>query len=59
MSAINETLSMGGYGFYVWTSYGLFVLMLLWDGLLPTWRTKRLLRTLARRQQREKARRTA
>jgi heme exporter protein D len=59
MSGINDVLSMGGYGFYVWTSYALFVLTLLWDGLLPSWRTRRLLRTLARRQQREKARRTA
>ncbi|MEZ5456394.1 MAG: heme exporter protein CcmD [Lysobacteraceae bacterium] len=26
---------MGKYGLYVWSSYGLFVLMLIWDLLWP------------------------
>jgi heme exporter protein D len=50
--------AMGGYGFYVWTSYAIFVAVLLWDGLLPRLRTRHLLRDIARRQQRDKARRT-
>jgi heme exporter protein D len=53
-----EFFAMGGYGFYVWSSYILFVLVLLWDGLVPSWRGRRLLRSLALRQQRDKARRT-
>jgi heme exporter protein D len=51
-----EFFAMGGYGFYVWGSYGLFVLVLLWDGLLPSVRARRLLRSIVRREQRETAR---
>jgi heme exporter protein D len=52
---LGEFLAMGGYAFYVWTSYLVFVLVLAWDGLVPAWRGRRLLRELARRQQRESA----
>jgi heme exporter protein D len=53
---VGEFFAMGGYGFYVWTSYILFVLVLIWDGLVPSWRARRLLRGLARRQQRDDSR---
>jgi heme exporter protein D len=56
--AVASFFAMGGYGFYVWTSYAIFALVLLWDGLLPRLRTRHLLRDIARRQQRDKARRT-
>lgn len=56
---MSEFLSMGGYGFYVWTSYAAFVLMLLWDGLAPRLRARRLLRELGRREQRRQARKSA
>jgi heme exporter protein D len=55
-ATIGEFFAMGGYGFYVWTSYAVFFLILLWDGLVPSWRARRLLRDLARRQQRLQAR---
>jgi heme exporter protein D len=54
---MGEFFAMGGYGFYVWASYLVFVLVLVWDGLVPSWRARRLLREIARRQQREQARR--
>ncbi len=52
---MNDFFAMGGYAFYVWTSVALFVLMLVWDGLSPTLKMRRLLRELARREQREQA----
>jgi heme exporter protein D len=41
-------LDMGGYALYVWTSYGLMLVLLLMNGLLPYWR----LRTSLKRQKR-------
>ncbi|HPF73540.1 MAG: heme exporter protein CcmD [Rhodanobacteraceae bacterium] len=51
-----EALSMGKYGFYVWTSYGAFVAFLLWDWLAPRWQRRRLLRDIQQRERREAAR---
>lgn len=44
---------MGGYEAYVWSSYGLFVLLLVLDFLAPRRRERAALRKLALRQQRE------
>jgi len=49
---MNEFFHMGGYGFYVWTSYGLALLVLLANLLSPILLKKKLLRELARREQR-------
>ena len=46
-------LEMGGYEFYVWSSYALFLLALAWDFLLPRLREQRAWRTVKRRIQRD------
>ena len=47
------------HAFYVWTAYALFGATLLWDFLAPRLRERRALRGLARRAQRDAARRGA
>lgn len=54
---MSDFLSMGGYGFYVWSSYGLFAAMLVWDLLAPRLRERATLRQLALKQRRDAARR--
>ncbi len=49
---MKEFFHMGGYGFYVWTSYGIALLILLANLLSPILLKKKLLRELARREQR-------
>ncbi len=49
---MNEFFHMGGYAFYVWTSYGLALLVLLANVLSPILLKKKLLSELARREQR-------
>ncbi len=43
---------MGGYAFYVWTSYGITAAVLLWNLLAPIMLRKQLLRQLALKQRR-------
>jgi heme exporter protein D len=50
---MNEFFQMGGYAFYVWGSYGLTLIVLLINLLIPIYREKTLLRTLARKIQRK------
>lgn len=47
-----EFFAMGGYAFYVWTSYGITFAVLLVNILLPVLQRKTLLRSLALKQQR-------
>jgi heme exporter protein D len=47
-----EFFYMGGYAFYVWTSYGITFLILLFNIVSPIWQRKKLLRSLALKQQR-------
>ena len=54
MSQINEFLHMGGYAFYVWTSYGLGVIVILLNTVLPMQREKKIIQNLKKRQEREK-----
>jgi heme exporter protein CcmD len=56
---VNEAFDMGRYGFYVWGSYALFGAMLAWDLIVPRLRGRRVLRDIARRAQREAARKSA
>ncbi len=42
-------LQMGGYAFYVWTAYGLSLVVLVINAVVPPRRERRLLRQLARR----------
>ena len=48
-----DFLNMGGYAFYVWTSYGISLAVMILNIILPIRREKELLRSLAKRQQRE------
>ncbi|NJO15828.1 MAG: heme exporter protein CcmD [Thioploca sp.] len=50
---MNEFFHMGGYAFYVWTSYGLALLVLLANFLIPLNYERALLRTLARKLRRK------
>ena len=50
-----EFFNMGGYAFFVWTSYGLAALVLIINAVLPSIREKTIKQTLARRYRREAA----
>lgn len=52
--SLTEFLHMGGYGFYVWTSYGLTLVVLVINVLIPIWRRQKLIADFARRLRREK-----
>jgi heme exporter protein D len=49
---LSEFLNMGGYAFYVWTSYGLTLVVLLANIIVPIVQRKQLLRSLSLKQQR-------
>jgi heme exporter protein D len=49
---LEEFLNMGGYAFYVWTSYGLTLVVLLVNIIVPIVQRKQLLRSLSLKQQR-------
>lgn len=46
---MEKFLQMGGYAFYVWSAYGLSLVILTLNAVLPGRRERRLLRQLARR----------
>ncbi len=46
---MSEFLHMGGYAFYVWTSYGLALAILLWQFLAPLRMHRQLLARLRRK----------
>ena len=46
-------LAMGGHGPYVWSCYGLTLLVLLFNGLAPGRRQRRFLREQGARQRRQ------
>ncbi|ALG67740.1 heme exporter protein CcmD [Beggiatoa leptomitoformis] len=50
---MNDFFNMGGYAFYVWTSYGLAFLILGANLLIPLSHKRELLQTLARRARRK------
>lgn len=54
----NDVFSMGGYGFYVWSSYALFVAVLAWDFITPRLRERATLRRIAMKQRRAETRNT-
>lgn len=49
---LESFLNMGGYAFYVWTSYGLTTAVLLWNLFAPILQRKQLLRQMASKQKR-------
>lgn len=50
--SLEEFFHMGGYAFYVWTSYGLTAAVLLFTLVAPIVQRKQLLRQLALKQKR-------
>jgi heme exporter protein D len=49
---ITEFFNMGGYAFYVWTSYGLTLVVLLANIIIPIVQRKQLLQSLSLKQKR-------
>ena len=49
---MSEFLHMGGYAFYVWTSYGLARVLLVANVVVPIWRRKQFFREMSRKQRR-------
>lgn len=48
-----EFWDMGGYGAYVWSSYGIALVVLLFNAVEPYWRLRRTERRIARGTARE------
>ncbi len=46
---MREFFHMGGYALYVWPSYGLALVVLLWNVILPMLRKKRHIANIKRR----------
>jgi heme exporter protein D len=38
---MSEFLHMGGYAFFVWTSFGLFAVVMIWCAVAPILRRRR------------------
>jgi heme exporter protein D len=53
---MKEFLHMGGYAFYVWSAYAIALVVLLYNLVSPIVARRRLLASLARRQQRMRER---
>jgi len=52
---MSEFFHMGGYGFYIWTSYGLAFIVLLANFIIPLQQEKVLLRTINRKLRRKRS----
>jgi heme exporter protein D len=52
--SLTEFLHMGGYAFYVWTSYGIALLILLANIIVPARQHRKLLSEIARKMRRER-----
>ena len=52
---LNEFLHMGGYGFYVWSSYGIALVVLVLNIILPARQRTRLLADIARKVRRARS----
>jgi len=50
--SLQEFFAMGGYAFYVWTSYGLTLIVLLVNIIIPVIQRKQFLRQQALKQKR-------
>jgi len=52
---LTEFLHMGGYGFYVWSSYGIALLVLVLNIVLPARQRTKLLADIARKARRARS----
>jgi heme exporter protein D len=50
---MNEFFSMGGYAFYVWSSYGVSLLVLVWVYVYPVMQRRKLIQHLKHHQKRQ------
>ena len=50
-----EFFNMGGYAFFVWTSYGIAAAILLLNAILPIQRKREIMNSIKRRLRREQA----
>ena len=46
---MNDFLHMGGYGLYVWSSYAIWLVVLILNYVLPKTREKKVMNELIRR----------
>lgn len=44
---MNEFLQMGGYAFYVWSSYGICLIVLLINVVIPIQREKKIIQSIS------------
>jgi heme exporter protein D len=51
--SIQEFFAMGGYAFYVWSSYGLTFVVLLANIIIPVAQRRQFLRSLALKHKRQ------
>ena len=54
MDALREFLHMGGYGFYVWSAYGMAFIVLVANVVVPLLRARELRTRLARQARMER-----
>ncbi len=54
MDAMREFLHMGGYGFYVWSAYGVTFVVLVANVIVPVLRARELRTRLARQARMER-----
>ena len=54
MQQLHEFLYMGGYAAYVWSAYGLSLVIMLLNLVLPFKTEKKILQAVRKRQAREK-----
>jgi len=54
--SLSEFFNMGGYAVFVWTSYGLTLVLLVWNWLMPYQQHKQNLRKLTRQYRSDKPR---
>ncbi|MGB1310367.1 MAG: heme exporter protein CcmD [Leucothrix sp.] len=55
---MSEFFAMGGYGFYVWSSMGMVLFLMLLEPILLNIQHKRLLKTIQRQKRRQAASKT-
>jgi len=54
MQAIQEFFYMGGYAFYVWSAYGISLIVLIFNIILPLRYEKQIFQAIKKREQSSK-----
>jgi len=54
MQMLQEFFHMGGYAFYVWSAYGLSMIVLILNVILPMRNEKQIFRKLSKQAQRNR-----